>query len=63
MLLQHYTGVEGLTFGYGVGEVETKLLVQHLMMIMLQLMKASYAYGPITVGYSRSEYDDNMLHN
>ena len=22
-------------------------------------MKASYAYGPVTVGYSRSEYDDS----
>ena len=47
-----YTGVEGLTIGYGVGEDETECLVQKLI---ITTMKASYAYGSFTVGYSNTE--------
>jgi outer membrane protein OmpU len=48
-----YTGVEGLSVSYGKaddnGTVDTS--------IDQTVMKASYAYGPITVGYSNNDYD------
>ena len=49
-----YTGVEGLTVKYGTGEdnqTAGSFADQTAMF-------ASYAYGPITVAYSHSEYDD-----
>ena len=49
-----YTGVEGLTLKYGTGEdnqTAGSFADQTAMF-------ASYAYGPITVAYSNSEYDD-----
>ena len=49
-----YTGVEGLTVKYGTGEDN-----QTAGSFADQTaMYASYAYGPITVAYSNSEYDD-----
>ena len=48
-----YTGVEGLTLSLGKGEdASTKNMdVDHT------IMKLAYAYGPVTVGYSNSDYD------
>ena len=48
-----YTGVEGLTLSLGKGEdASTKNVdVDHT------IMKLAYAYGPVTVGYSNSDYD------
>ncbi len=51
-----YTGVEGLTLTYAQGDdnqVDASK-ADHTV------MKVSYAYGPITVGYSESEYDDEV---
>ena len=49
-----YTGVEGLTVTYAVGSDNNNATSEadH------SVMKVSYAYGPITVGYGNSEYDD-----
>ena len=49
-----YTGIEGLTLNYGVGEDNTTAGST----ADVTTMKASYAYGPITVAYSDTEYDD-----
>ena len=45
-----YTGVEGLTLSYGSGDGTTANT-------SADVMKASYAYGPVTVAYSNYEYD------
>ena len=46
-VLKCYTGVEGLTVGYATGEVEQTVGSE----ADATTMKASYAYGPVTVGY------------
>jgi len=49
-----YTGVEGLSVSYGVTDIEggTSLTSGDQT-----VMKASYAYGPVTAAYSNSDYD------
>jgi outer membrane protein OmpU len=47
-----YTGVEGLTVNYGVGEQEASSTAQG----DTTSMSASYAYGSFTVGYSENDY-------
>ena len=49
-----YTGVEGLSVSYGVTDVETGVAITSGDQTV---MKASYAYGPVTVAYSNNEYD------
>jgi outer membrane protein OmpU len=48
-----YTGVEGLTLSFGKGANDATANVDKDQTIM----KASYAYGPITVGYSDNDID------
>ena len=48
-----YTGVEGLTVNYASGEDNTTT-GSHADVTTI---KASYAYGPISVGYSETEFD------
>ena len=50
-----YTGVEGLSVSYGVTDVETGVAITSGDQTV---MKASYAYGPVTVAQSNSEYDE-----
>ena len=50
-----YTGVEGLSVSYGVTDIETGVAITSGDQTV---MKASYAYGPVTVAYSNSEYDE-----
>jgi outer membrane protein OmpU len=50
-----YTGVEGLTVGYGADENGLLGTAQ----IDAETMYAKYAYGPITVGIQQSETDGN----
>jgi outer membrane protein OmpU len=45
-----YTGVEGLSISYGSGDGTTANT-------SADAMKASYAYGPLTVAYSNYEFD------
>jgi outer membrane protein OmpU len=49
-----YTGVEGLAVHYATTDIEgaTTLLSGDQT-----VLKATYAYGPVTVGYSKAEYD------
>jgi outer membrane protein OmpU len=47
-----YSGVEGLSVSYGVGEDTTVGNAGEGT-----ALKASYAYGPVTVGYSSYEFD------
>ena len=49
-----YTGVEGLSVSYAVADEETGTASTSGDQTV---MKASYAYGPVTVAYSNSEYD------
>ena len=49
-----YTGVEGLSVSYGIADIETGASASSGDQTV---MKASYAYGPVTVAYSNSEYD------
>ena len=51
-----YSGVEGLTLTYAQGDDNSTDASEADHTVM----KASYAYGPITVGYSESEYDDEV---
>jgi outer membrane protein OmpU len=49
-----YTGVEGLTFSYATTDINSGVTAtsgDHTA------MKATYAYGPVTVGYSKNEHD------
>ena len=45
-----YTGVEGLSVSYGTGDGTDNAT-------SADALKASYAYGPVTVAYSNYEYD------
>ena len=47
-----YTGVEGLSVSYGVGDGNSTAADTDATS-----MKASYAYGPVTVAYSNHEFD------
>jgi len=47
-----YTGIDGLSVSYGVGEQETSSTAQG----DTTTMKASYAYGPVTVAYSNNDH-------
>ena len=49
-----YTGVEGLSVSYGAGTSDSGATATKAD---VTTMKASYAYGPITIGYSDHEYD------
>ena len=49
-----YTGVEGLSLSYAMGDDNTAL---NDISKDVRTMKASYAYGPITIGYSDTGYD------
>jgi len=49
-----YSGVEGLSISYGISDIETGTASTSGDQTV---MKASYAYGPVTVAYSNSEYD------
>jgi len=49
-----YTGVEGLSASFGVADVETGTAASSGDQTV---MKASYAYGPVTIAYSSNEYD------
>ena len=49
-----YTGIEGLTVSYATTDIEsgaTATSGDHTA------MKVSYAYGPVTVGYSKNDHD------
>ena len=48
-----YTGVEGLTVGYAIDENSEAAALQ----TDFDTMYAKYAYGPVTVGYQKSEED------
>ena len=52
-----YTGVEGLSVSYGVGTNNSTAGTASDADVTT--MKASYAYGPITVAYSDHEFDSN----
>ena len=47
-----YTGVEGLSVSYGVGEQEAESAAQG----DTTTMSATYAYGPVTIGYSNNDH-------
>ena len=49
-----YTGVEGLTVHYGAGTNDAGATTAKAD---VTTMKATYAYGPITVGYSDHDFD------
>ena len=55
-----YTGYEGLTLGYAVGEDNA---VAGTGSFDLSTMYAIYAYGPVTVGYQESEKEGNNASN
>ena len=48
-----YTGVEGLTVSYGMGENNSVVANER----DVTTMAAAYAYGPVTVAYTESEND------
>ena len=54
-----YSGVEGLTVGYAQGENG----LSGTSAIDSETMYIKYAYGPVTVGYQRSEQDANGTTN
>ncbi|MDA7447117.1 porin [Candidatus Pelagibacter ubique] len=54
-----YTGIEGLSLSYGQGSSEGTLDVEGDQTIM----KASYAYGPITVAASNNDFDHTTATN
>ena len=52
-----YTGVEGLSVSYGVGT--NNATAGTASDADVTTMKATYAYGPVTFGYSDHEFDSN----
>jgi len=50
-----YTGVEGLSISYGVGTNDGSAGTANNADVTT--MKATYAYGPVTLGYSDHEFD------
>jgi len=59
-LALEYTGVDGLTLGYAVGENNASGGTSNLD---LTTMYIKYAYGPVTVGYQESEQDSTAATN
>ena len=55
-----YTGYEGLTVGFAVGEDNA---IAGTGSFDLSTMYAIYAYGPVTVGYQESEKEGNNANN
>jgi len=53
-----YTGYEGLTVGYAMGENNAGASTTHTDN---DTMYVKYAYGPVTVGYQSSEIDANTV--
>ena len=49
-----YTGVEGLSLSYASADKETQVATSSGTH---EVIKASYAYGPVTVAYSNNDYD------
>ena len=56
----NYTGVEGLSVHYAVTDIETGSAGTSGEQTT---MKASYAYGPVTVAYSSNENDEGLAAN
>ena len=56
----NYTGVEGLSVHYAVTDIETGSANTTGDQTT---MKASYAYGPVTVAYSSNENDEGLASN
>ena len=56
-----YSGVEGLTVSYAIGE--NNAAAGTVNNADVTTMKASYAYGPITVAYSDHEFDSGTAAN
>ncbi len=54
-----YTGIEGLSVSYGQGSTDDVRNVKGDQTIM----KASYAYGPVSVGISNNEFDHTTASN
>jgi len=54
-----YTGVEGLTVGYAMGEDNSTAAT----LADVDTMYAKYAYGPVTVAYTASERDESTAAN
>ena len=54
-----YTGVEGLTVGYAMGEDNSTAAT----LADVDTMYAKYAYGPVTVAYTTSERDESTAAN
>ena len=54
-----YTGVEGLSLSYGEGSRWWWHAGTTSLKVITQSMKASYAYGPVTVAYSDHDHDSN----
>ena len=54
-----YTGVEGLTVGYAMGESNATAAT----LADVDTMYAKYAYGPVTVAYTASERDESTAAN
>ena len=54
-----FTGVEGLSVSLGKGDNKSTVDVD----IEQTIMKASYAFGPVTVGYSNNDYDHTTAAN
>jgi outer membrane protein OmpU len=54
----NYTGVEGLSAHYALTDVETNAANSTGEQTS---MKITYAYGPVTVGYSNNDYDVGLV--
>ena len=54
-----YTGVDGLTVGYAMGEDNSTAAT----LADVDTMYAKYAYGPVTVAYTASERDESTAAN
>jgi outer membrane protein OmpU len=56
-----YSGVEGLSVSYGVGEAEVTAVTN--TDVDSTTMKASYAYGSFTVAYSNNDYQTEVANS
>ena len=55
-----YSGVDGLSVSYGIGNIESGLAATDGDQTV---MKASYAYGPVTLSYSNNDSDVGTANN